>query len=431
MSGASFRLATVIAFVLACLVFFGYLWAQAGGTVPGLSAQRDYRFSVTTDNVVNTVPFTDVLVAGVPVGKVDSITRDGGRVVLDMSLDPVAVPLHQGATVQVSEKSLAGQPYVRLVDGTGPEIASGTRLADSAVIPPVTVRDVLAGLDPATLDSLGGTVRSLAATTDGRTTDISQVMAGLADLGRNGDTALDAIAAQSDDLQALSGELTQVFDALDTGQGQIADLVTNANQLTAATAGQKGNLEAALRKLPGTLAGADSTAAQFNRISGSLGPIAADLRTAAPDLNTALTQLPQTSQDLRGLLPPLQSVLDKAPTTLDKVPAFGESARSLIPPATSVLLDLNPALRYIKPYGRDIAQLITNFGSSFHHYGSDGGSYVYLRPIFAPNSVRPDPIQLPTGGPLLTQNNPYPAPGGLTDLRPFTGQFPRVERDPG
>jgi phospholipid/cholesterol/gamma-HCH transport system substrate-binding protein len=409
-------------------VFFGYLWAQAGGSVPGFAAQRPYTVWVETDSVVNAVPFTDVQVAGVPVGKVDSITREGGRPRLDISLDDVAAPLHEGVRVQITEKSLAGQPFVRLVDGTGREIASGSRLPDDAVIPPVTLRDVLASLDPETRDSLGGTVRSLAASTDGRTQDITAVMAGLAALGRNGNTAVDAIAAQSADLEQLSGELTQVFDALDTGQGQIADLVTNADRLTSATAGQKENLEGTLRRLPPLLGAARSTSTQFSRISGSLAPIAADLRTAAPDLNQALLQLPATSADVRSLLPPLQSVLDQAPTTLDKVPSFGETARELIPPATSLLRDLNPALRYLKPYGKDIAQLPVNFGAAFHHYGDDGGAYVYLRPIFEPGSVRPNPVELPQGAPIR-QMNPYPGPGELTDLRPFSGTFPRVERD--
>lgn len=428
-SGASARLFTVIAFVIASLVFFGYLWAQAGGYVPGLSTNRAYAVTFQTDNVGNAVPFTDVQVAGVPVGKVDDITAAGNHVVLHMSLDPVAAPLHQGVRVQISEKSLAGQPFVRVVDGTGPAIPDGAALPASAVIPPVTMRDVLASFDPATLNSLGGTVRGLGAGTDGRTQDISAVMAGLSSLGSNGNTALDAIAAQSADLQSLSGELTQVFDALDTGDGQIADLVSSANRLTSATAGQKANLEVTMRKLPAAMKGVSSTAAQFNRIEEPLTPIAANLRRAAPDLNAALLQLPGTAADLRGLLLPLQSVLDQAPTTLDKVPAFSDTVQSLIPPATSLLQDANPALRYLKPYGLDISQIFTNFGASFHHYDSDGASYVYLRPMVTPLTVRPNPVKLPTGGPLMTQNNAYPAPGGLADLRPFTGSYPRVERD--
>lgn len=429
LSGPTARLTTVLAFVLACLVFFGYLWAQAGGSVPGLASGRDYRVSVQVDNVGNVVPFSDVMMAGVPVGKVDELTRDGNLVTLALSFDPAVVPLHGGLTLQITEKSLAGQPFVRVVDGAGPAIPNGQHLPASVVVPPVTVRDVLASLDPATLDSLGSVVRSLGTATDGRSRDISALMDGLAALGRNGDTAIDAVAAQSADLETLSSELDDVFDALDTGQGQIADLVSNANAITIATATQKESIEATLRKLPPALQGIDSTATQLDRISTSLGPIAADLRTAAPDLNTALVALPETAADLRGLLPPLEGVLDQAPDTFDRIPDLGEATRDLIPPATVLLKDLNPGLRYIKPYGPEIAQLFTNFGASFHHYGPDGGSYVYLRPIFTAKTLRPNPVKIPEGTPLETMFNPYPEPGGLADLRPFTGDFPRIERD--
>jgi phospholipid/cholesterol/gamma-HCH transport system substrate-binding protein len=270
----------------------------------------------------------------------------------------------------------------------------------------------------------------MAGSTDGRGRDLSSVMAGLADLGRNGNSALDAIAAQSADLRQLSTELTKVFDALDTGQGEIVDLVSNANKLTAATAGQKSNLEDTVRKLPPLLRAASSASQQLDRASGALAPIAVGLRTAAPDLNQALLQLPATSAELRRSLPPLQSVLHRAPRTLNKVPDFGDATRGLIPPTINLLLDLNPALRYIKPYGRDIVQLFTNFGASFHHYAADGAAYAYFRPIFQPLSVRAQSIKLPNG-PLTNQVNPYPGPGGLTDLRPFTGTYPRVERDGG
>lgn len=427
--GATFRLAAVGAFVLACAVFCGYLWVQAGGSLPGLASRGDYTVSFRTDNVVNAVPFADVHVAGVPVGKIETITREGDRLTVRLALDDVVAPLHDGATVQISEKSLAGQPVVDLVDGTGPPIASGTLLPDSAVVPAVTLRDVLASLDEETLAGLGGSVQSLAVATDGRAPEVRAMLQGLSDLGRNGDTAVEAIASQSHDLELLSTELTRVFAALDTGRGRIADLVTNADTLTGAIADQRANLEDSMRALPETLRDADATAKEFDRISAALAPVTADLREAAPALNRSLERLPPIADDLRGLVPSLDGVLDRAPATLDRIPDLGENARDLVPPATGVLRDLNPALRYLEPYGLDIAQLITNFGAAFHHYGPDGGSYVYLKPYFTPLSVRPDPVELPTGNPLNTESNPYPAPGGLADLRPFSGEFPRVERD--
>ncbi|MDT7685150.1 MAG: phospholipid/cholesterol/gamma-HCH transport system substrate-binding protein [Pseudonocardiales bacterium] len=428
-SSSVFRTATLVAFAVACVTFAGYLYAQAGGTLPGFNRTSGYTVSFDVDQVANLVTYADVQEAGVPVGKVDALNRvspDRVRVVL--TLEPVATPIHQGATVQISEKSLAGQPNVVLVDGTGPAFPDGTVLPASSVKPSVQLRDVLASLDKPTRDALGGVVRSLGQSTDGRQTDVSSLAEGLADIGGNGATALDAIAAQSGDLEQISRQLNQIFDSLDTGQGQIAQLVSSADRLSAATAGQRPALEATVRKLPGVLDSATTASGGISQLSGALSPVAADLRRAAPDLDDALNRLPESSADLRDLLPTLHSVLDHAPATLDKVPDFGSEARDFIPPTVSLLRDLNPALRYLRPYGLDISQIFTDFGAAYHHYGEDGGSYIYLRPFFTTGSVRPDPIKYPA---FLQPSNPYPAPGGLRNLKPFTGQYPRVERDGG
>lgn len=428
-SRTTYRTVTVLSFILACLAWTGYLYAQAGGKIPGVNTGRGYTISFDTDNLQNLVPYSDAEEAGVPVGKVATLTRispDTIRVVL--TLDDTVGPLHEGATVQISEKSLAGQPYVKVTDGTGPPIAPDTVLPASMVKPSVTLRDVLASLDKPTRQALGGVIRSLGQSTAGREHDISNLMAGFSDVGHNGGTALDAVAAQSADLEQVSQQLQQIFEALDVGSGQIAQLVSSADRLTVATAGQRPALEASLRTLPGALDSATVASAHISQLSHALGPVAEDLRRAAPDLNDALDELPDASLELRSLLPPLHAVLGRAPATLDEVPDFDDSARAFFPPAVNVLRDLDPALRYLKPYGLDIAQFFTHFGAVFHHYGDDGLSYVYVRPVVNPEAVRPDPVKLPNS---LYPSNPYPGPGGLRDLRPFTGTYPRVERDGG
>jgi phospholipid/cholesterol/gamma-HCH transport system substrate-binding protein len=377
--------------------------------------------------VANLVTFADVQEAGVPVGKVvalDRVSPDRVRVV--MVMDKVATPLHQGASIRISEKSLAGQPDVEVTDGNGPAFADGTVLPAAAVKPSVQLRDVLASLDKPTRGALGGMVRSLDQSTTGRQQDISSLAAGLADIGGNGNTALDAIAAQTDDLTEVSQQLKQIFDALDTGQGQIVQLVSSADRLSAATAGQRPALEASMRLLPNVLDSATMASAGVSRLSHSLSPVAANLRRAAPDLNDALRLLPDVSSDLRGLLPTLHSVLNHAPTTLNKVPAFGERARDFFPPAVALLRDVNPVLRYLKPYKLDIAQFFANFDGPVHHYGDDGEAYFYVRPSYTAQSLWPSPVKLPES---LYPSNPYPAPNGLKDLKPFNGTYPRVERD--
>lgn len=422
------RLVTVVAFLVACAAFVGYLWTQAGGSLPGVTPRAAYTVSADIADVDNLVPYTDVEIAGIDLGKVTTLARTDRAIRVTLRLDPSVAPLHQGATVQVSEKSLVGQPVVRVVDGHGATIPSGTLLPASAVKPSVQLHDVLAGLDPKTRQALGSTLRSLGAGTQGTKVSVGQVMDGLGRLGGDGHTALDAIAAQTTDLREFARQLTVVLDALNAGQDDLSRLVGAGDALATATAGQRAAVRATIRELPGTLGTVRTATGRLGELSGSLTPIAANLNAAAPALNDALEQLPETTRDLRALLPALNGVLDQAPATLTRVPDVAGDADTLIPQLRERLRDLNPMVAYLSPYGRDIGAFLANFRASFAHRTTDGKNVLALFAVANEQSVRGNPLDLHGG--LLTRSNAYPAPGTQGNRAPFSGTYPRLMKDP-
>ncbi|WP_020498652.1 MlaD family protein [Sciscionella marina] len=423
------RLLAVIAFVVACLVLIGYLWTQAGGTIPGVSSTDEgYRVSADINDVDNLVPFADVEAAGINVGKVTSIHHVGRSARVEFSVNPEVAPLHQGATIQVSEKSLVGQPYIRLTDGHGQVVPSGTVLPASSVKPSVQLHDVLASLDAPTRGALRDTVRSLSAGTRGTHTDLHQLVDGLGRLGASGSTALDAIAAQSEDLKGLARQLPVALDALNSGQDDLGKLVDSADQLAKATSGQRADLEQTVRLLPGTLGKVRTASGKLGQLSGSLAPVVSNLRTAAPALSSALRQLPGTTSELRAMLPALNGTLDRAPATLNRIPTVAGDLNAALPQLRERLRDLNPMLRYLSPYGKDIGSFVANFGSSFAHTTTNGDNVLDLFTVANEQSVRGNPLNLGKG--IFTQSNPYPAPGEQSHLGPFNGKFPRLVKDP-
>jgi phospholipid/cholesterol/gamma-HCH transport system substrate-binding protein len=426
---SSMRLATVLTFVAACAVFVGYMWLHAGGSIAGFKDIDGYRFSAEVADVDNLVQFSDVAIAGVPVGKIDKLDRLPDRAHLDIVLDGDVPTLHQGATVQVSEKSLAGQSYLKVVDGTGAAMPSGSALPLSASRPSVQLRDVLAGLDTPTKQALGSSIRSLGQSTQGRAPDVAATMDGLAKLGAGGFTALDALQAQSEDIKNLGGELTTVLAALDAGQNDLETTVRGTSEIVSATAGQRAPLEESMRLLPGFLHKVQGSTSGFTRIGGALAPVAADLRTAAPDLTEALTQLPDMTADLRDLVDPLASTLDRAPATLSRVEPFADDVRDLVPHLRNALQDVNPTLEYASPYGRDIGAFIANFHAAFAATSTDGSHNLRLYPLFNEFSVRgTGPVGLRTGP--TSEFNPLPRPNMGTDPGPFVGPYPRLDRQP-
>lgn len=416
------RLAVVLAFMAACATFFGYLWIGSGGSIP-LITSDGYRVSLNIPHVSNLVKSSDVMAAGVRIGKVADIHVDGDQAAVTMQLDSGPRPLHQGATVVVRYKTLLEETFLEVVDGTGPAIPDGAHLPDGSGKPAVELNDVLNSLDQPTREALASSVRSLgAATADGHQS-ISAALTGLGEAARQGKDALGALAAQSDDLRKLTGDAASLVAALDSRQGQIAQLVTDAEQLTSVTAGGKGDIEAVMRRLPGLLDSARTASTGLSDLSKSLAPIAANLKTAAPDVSAALRELPQTAADLRGLLPSLNGVLDGAPATLARVPVVAGDATALIPPVDIALRDVNPMLTYLRPYARELTGFFVNFGQSLNTQNG------VLKMVLVANEQSARGLPLTTNPPVFDRTNPYPAPGSLNDPRPFSGQYPRVQQE--
>ncbi len=425
LSGSTGRVVILIAFFGVCIAIMAVLFSGTGVRRP-LIDSGEYTASVEMNDVDNLVTAGQVQVAGVRVGQVRSvklITGGGARV--EIALKGDMAPLHEGAKLRVGSRSLVGESYLALTDGKGAALPSGTELPSSAVEPSVELHDVLTSLDPQTRTELSSLLRSVGAGTSGTGADVDKLMTGMGDLGREGHTALDAIAAQSEDLKALARQTYAVMDALDTGQGQIADLVGNANRLTAATSGQRPAVEKTLRMLPSVMDTTTTATDSLVTLSGALSPVAKDLRASAPNLTTALEALPGTTSDLRGMLKPLSKVLDETPATLNKLPAATKDIRTAIPTARSTLADVNPMLAYIKPYGPELAAYFANFAAVLNYKDENGANYLRLTPLVNTHSPQ---LPFSTDGLLGNYTNPYPAPGKGAKPGPFTGKYPRVEK---
>lgn len=421
------RAVTVLAFVVACAVFFGYLWMNMGGVIPGVS-KSGYRVSFEISDVDNLVYDSDVMVAGVRVGKVRELEEENGTAKVVVQLDDESVhPLHEGATVQVRSKSLIEETYLEFTDGTGDEIPNGGSLPPKAVEVGVQLDDVLKTLDKKTRRSLGKSLRSVGTATHMTKEDLSRVMSGLGALGREGHDVLGALSAQSQDLKAMVRSTSKLVRAVDTGHGRVVDLVDEADQLAGVTADHRKQVRSTVRQLPAVLDHAENATGSLTRLARDLTPVTHDLATASPALNRALVQLPAVTKDLRGLLPSLDASLDRLPGTLEPLPGVAKDVSDLVPSLRVDLADLNPMLAFLKPYGGDLANFFTTWTAMLSQRDANG-HYLRIFPVLNEQSLKGVPVPLNHG--FLDKSNAYPKPGEATDPGPFEGKYPHVERDP-
>lgn len=419
------RTSAVGAFAALAVALFGIMWVNMGGEIPLITG--GYRVIATFDDVQNLAYDSDIREAGVPIGKVRDIRRVDGGVDVVMEIRGAAHPVHEGATVRLRPKTLVEETYIELVDGQGPEIPDGGRLADDAEQTSVQLDDVLNALDDETRADARQLLRSLEEATGGTEDDLARVLGGLGQLGREGGTVLDVLSNQGDDLRGLVAETTQLLAVLDAGEGQIGRLVTAAEAVTSATSASREALASTMSDLPAVVHAAGEAAGPLDSLTKRLAPVTRDLRAASGDLNAALTALPPLTADLRAMLPDLDATLQAAPATLGEVPPVSEMVRGLLPEAEVALADLNPMLGYLEPYGPDIAAFFTNFGQALGMSDANG-HYLRAFVILNEQSFKSWPLATNAVG-VFDHSNAYPKPGQSAEPGPFEGDYPRIEEE--
>jgi hypothetical protein len=141
----------------------------------------------------------------------------------------------------------------------------------------------------------------------------------------------------------------------------------------------------------------------------------------------SLEELPATTNELKQLVPELERVTDRAPATFTRTPKFVDAAQPAVKSLSVVLQDLNPMLTYMKPYAPEIGVMWRNIGLSVSAEDSLG-HILRVMTVFSGHSLN-SPVKGMLPGMAY---NPYPAPGAAQDNPgvSFTGQYPRVTRDP-
>jgi phospholipid/cholesterol/gamma-HCH transport system substrate-binding protein len=387
--------AILIAFVVVSLIFYAIFWVGAGGKIP-LVTSTPYSVTFLSPINKNLVDQSQVTVNGVPAGRVIGLDVIDGIAHVRTGFGdlPDFGPLHEGVTAQVKTKTLINETYVDIKDGNGAPLPDQAVIPLGAVTPPVDTDEVIRALPQADRQNLGATIQSLDKVTQGQQAGISQTFGSLGEPTRYVPAALQALSQQEMALRQLSSNTAKVLDALDTRQGQIAQLVQDADTVTKVTAGSKDDLSAVIQKLPPTLVTAQAASGDLSRLGAALLPVSQNLLAASGPLNAALHELPGTTKDLRGLLPALNTVLDKAPATLQRVPDFSDSLRGVVPPGRDFFSALNPVLAYLKPCGPNVAPFFVNFSKGLVRPGLDGGTVGGVAAQFGYDS-----IQLPAGIP--------------------------------
>ena len=427
------RTLAVLVFVIVGLLLFGLLWAKSGGNIP-LITGNGYSFNAQFSDIENLAHASDVDMAGVPVGTVQNLQVGKGDVMVHMILHRNG-PLHQGAQVQIQNKTLINETFVEVTDGNGTKLPSGSTLPLSAAKNFTSLNTVFNAFPPPTQDAARQLLTSFNSATYGRAGDLNNLLGDLANVGAQGQTVFDVLAAQTSDLQALVRQTGTLMAVLDEGQGQIGDLATSADQVSQATATSQAALAQTVQQLPSVITSARDASGSIQTLSSALSPVAINLQRAAPTLNQALITLPGTTRALRTMLPSLNSTLVDAPATLRPLPTTAQDLTNLLPSGANVLSNFNPIVHFLEPYNQDIGAFFSNFDAAGHaHQDSTGQYYADVEAVTAAKAGGlPGLGALQAGIGQLSGGNAYPGAGQSAGdpTQPFGGPYPNVPREQG
>jgi ABC-type transporter Mla subunit MlaD len=276
-----------------------------------------YEITAAFENSASIRDGSPVRIAGVNVGEVTSVAREGEIANVTFSVAEEGRPLHEDAAAKIRPRIfLEGNFFVDLQPGSpsAPELGDGGTIPVTRTATAVQLDEVLTALQAPARGDLG---RLLA----GYGTALTHVPGPSEDLTQDpdvrGETAAKAIndsfryggpagrgiaitneallGTEPHDLSRLLAGSQRTFAALVSRESELKDLITNLNVTTGALAAESNNLAESVRRLAPTLT---TSRRSLLHLSEALPP----LRAFATEVRPGVAELPETIDAARPWL---------------------------------------------------------------------------------------------------------------------------------
>jgi phospholipid/cholesterol/gamma-HCH transport system substrate-binding protein len=335
----------------------------------GASDGGAYRVRAIFMNAFSVIPGEDVKIAGVKVGKVESldVTPDHKAAVV-LRIDRAGFDdFRSDAECTIRPQSLIGEKFVECTP-TQPRPENAQK---APALPTIKrgpgkgqhLLPVTRTSKPVDLDLLNNTLRlpyrerlsiilnELGTGLAGRGGDLRLAITNADPALKETDKVLAILAGQNRVLANLARDSDTILAPLARSRGQVADFVTQANTVSQATAERSSDLEQNIAKLPAFLRELKPTAQRLGGLADQMTPVLTDLGKEAPSINRFIEQLGPFSQ---AGIPALESLADAAdvggPALVKSKPIIDDTAK-LAASAKPVSQNLDSLLTSLKDTG--------------------------------------------------------------------------------
>ncbi|WCB94064.1 hypothetical protein DSM104299_02792 [Baekduia alba] len=317
------------------IIVFALVGAALGAG--GSSDGGGYRVRAVFDNASFVISGEDVKIAGVNVGKIDSLDVDAHhRAVVVLRIDdPAFVPFRKDATCHIGLQSLIGEQYVECT----PTQPRGGDRAPAPELPKVPDDQPGAGQhllpvsqtsSPVGQDLLNDIMRvperqrlpliinELGTGLSGNGEALQAALRRASPALQQADKLVAVLASQNETLGKLVDDSDAVLGPLAEHRKDLAGFVKNAGESGAATARQGDALEQSFAKFPAFLRELGPAADRLGALADQTTPTIKALSSQATSVNAAIERLGPLSTQATGALKTLGKVADQGRTTFPR-----------------------------------------------------------------------------------------------------------------
>ncbi len=423
--------------------------ALFGGPKVLVSAAPSYQLTTFVPNAESLLERSLVLVRGVQVGYVSSVSIDGDQAKVTIAVNPSSVSVYRNATIEIGHRSLFGEAYIRLDPGTrtaGP-LPNHSTLGSDHVIGTIDFDQALSTLNAPTRTALSSLVHTgaLIERQPESSRALNDTVGGLAATLAQLPVLTGLLTDQQSQLSSLVSSTTAVTSDLGTRDREIAMLVGSARVVSEALAAEDVPLGRGIADAATLLSVGRSTLTQLQPLVSAAGPLVSDLDVAAPPLTTALQRLPAAAHSLADVITGLPTFTRAAAPMLRRLRGASHDLRPLAVALEPALRDLIPMLAYAAPHAELFVGFLDAGADSIRHLSPQGtDAYVTPRwveqqkPIntdgqdgleaYAPFFIGNVNTGLTLADSSSVKTNPYPSTGkpGIA----WSGKYPELQPAP-
>lgn len=404
-------IAPVVFGLLSVVLAIG-LWTLFKGTTP--LKPQGYTFTAKVPDALNLQAGSAVRIAGVDVGRVTEVERDGAGARLTAELDARFAPLRSQAKLTTRTKSLLGEAYVEIAPGDrdAPQIPEGGQLARSRVVAPQNLEDVLSTFHPDVRANLRAVFRDLATAVRGRRVDISDTVGHAGPALSEFDVLATELDRQRHDLRRIIRDGGVVLAEVGSQHAAVQALVSHGNSVLSATAREADSISRLVTLMPAFLGQLEGAGDAVSAAAPELAKAVSTLEPVVPHVEPAATAATDTLPDLRALLRELPPSLRAGRQGLPALTGILKAARPALADIYPALREVVPPLEFLAADPQALVASSANIVAAVNPYIERANGYRqrYARavPLIWNEIVSGVETALPTH-----RDNPYPKPGTL------------------